>query len=130
MIYIKKKKNYWKTQPHKILVRIQSTTTSLAQKTQKMDTKKPLLDLVGKQSFTFNGEPHKKKIAKKNKAQVAKKIVGRQIFMSKNTKHENLAISLPPKNSSIETLLLEFVGEQSFTSHDGPNKRMKTLHLL
>jgi hypothetical protein len=67
---------------------------------------------------------------RENKAQVAQKIVGRQVFMSRITKNENLATSLPPKNSSIETLLLDFVGEQSFTSHDGPNKRMKTLHLL
>jgi hypothetical protein len=73
---------------------------------------------------------HTKKKSRKNKAQVAPKNVGRQIFMSRNTKHENLATSLPPKNSSIETLLLDFVGKQSFTSHDGPNKRMKTLHLL
>jgi hypothetical protein len=67
---------------------------------------------------------------RENKAQVAQKIVGRQIFMSRNTKNENLATSLPPKNSSIETSsLLDFVGKQSFTSHDGPNKRMKTFAL-
>lgn len=65
-----------------------------------------------------------------NKAQVAQKIVGRQVFMSRNTKNENLATSLPPRNSSIETLSLDFVEERSFTFHDGPNKRMKTLHLL
>jgi hypothetical protein len=53
---------------------------------------KASLDLVGKQIFTFNGEPHKN--LRENKAQVAQKIVGRQIFMSRNTKHENLA--LPP----------------------------------
>jgi len=40
-----------------------------------------------------------------------------------------LATSLPPKNSSIETSLLDFVREQSFTSLDGPNKKNENLAL-
>jgi len=44
-------------------------------------------------------------------------------------KNENLATSLPPKNSSIESSLLDFVREQSFTSLDGPNKKNENLAL-